>query len=89
MTGYDSLGCFRDSAEVTVRVGEEIVGTGLKKFGAVLGDQAEVGCNAVLNPGAILSKPALVMPSMAFTCVLAPNTIARVRQTLSTIVRRD
>ena len=78
-----------DQAEVTVRVGDQVVGTGLKKFGAILGDQAEVGCNSVLNPGAILGKRALVMPAMAFTGVLAPNTIARVRQSVSTIVRRD
>jgi len=78
-----------DQAEVTVRVGEQVVSTGLRKFGAILGDEAEVGCNSVLNPGAVLGKRALVMPSMAFTGVLAPNTIARVRQTVSTIVRRD
>lgn len=78
-----------DQAEVTVRVGNEVVGTGLKKFGAILGDRAEVGCNAVLNPGAVLGPRALVMPAMAFTGVLAPNTIARVRQSVSTIVRRD
>jgi UDP-N-acetylglucosamine diphosphorylase / glucose-1-phosphate thymidylyltransferase / UDP-N-acetylgalactosamine diphosphorylase / glucosamine-1-phosphate N-acetyltransferase / galactosamine-1-phosphate N-acetyltransferase len=78
-----------DQAEVTVRVGGEVVGTGLRKFGAILGDEAEVGCNAVLNPGAVLGRRALVMPAMAFTGVLAPNTIARVRQTVSTIVRRD
>lgn len=78
-----------DQAEVTVRVGDQVVGTGLKKFGAILGDKAEVGCNSVLNPGALLGPRALVMPAMAFTGVLAPNTIARVRQTVSTIVRRD
>jgi NDP-sugar pyrophosphorylase family protein len=78
-----------DQAEVTVRVGEQVVGTGLKKFGAILGDKAEVGCNAVLNPGAILGQRALVMPAMAFTGVLPANTIARVRQSVSTIVRRD
>jgi len=78
-----------DQAEVTVRVGEQVVGTGLKKFGAILGDKAEVGCNSVLNPGALLGPRALVMPSMAFTGFLAPNTIARVRQSVSTMVRRD
>lgn len=77
-----------DQAEVTVRVGHEVVGTGLRKFGAILGDQAEVGCNAVLNPGAILGRRALVMPAMSFTGVLAANTIARVRQAVSTIPRR-
>ena len=78
-----------DQAEVTVRVGNDVVCTGLNKFGAILGDQAEVGCNAVLNPGAVLGRRALVMPAMAFTGVLAANTIARVRQAVSTIERRD
>lgn len=78
-----------DQGEVTVRVGDQLVGTGLKKFGAILGDKAEVGCNAVLNPGAILGPRALVMPAMAFTGVLPANTIARVRQTVATIARRD
>lgn len=78
-----------DQAEVTVRVGDAMVGTGLRKFGAILGDAAEVGCNAVLNPGAILGKRALVMPSMAFTGVLAANTIVRVRESVSRIPRRD
>jgi NDP-sugar pyrophosphorylase family protein len=78
-----------DQAEVTVRMGDELVSTGLKKFGAILGDRAEVGCNAVLNPGAILGPRALVMPAMAFTGVLAANTIARVRHSVSTMVRRD
>lgn len=66
-----------------------VIATGLRKFGAILGDQAEVGCNAVLNPGSVLGKRALVMPSMAFTGVLPANTIARVRQTVSLIARRD
>ncbi len=78
-----------DQGEVTVRVGNEIVGTGLRKFGAILGDDAEVGCNAVLNPGSILGKRALVMPLTPFTGVLAANTIARVRQPVTTIARRD
>lgn len=78
-----------DQAEVTVRIGSELVGTGLKKFGAILGDQAEVGCNAVLNPGAVLGKRALVMPLTPFTGVLAANTIARVRQPVTMIARRD
>jgi NDP-sugar pyrophosphorylase family protein len=78
-----------DQGEVTVRLADRVVGTGLKKFGAILGDSAEVGCNAVLNPGAMLGKRALVMPAMAFAGVLPENTIARVRQTVSTMVRRD
>lgn len=78
-----------DQAEVTVRLADKTVSTGLRKFGAILGDKAEVGCNAVLNPGTLLGPRALVMPAMAFGGVLPADTIARVRQTVSTIKRRD
>ena len=78
-----------DQAEVTVRLADRTVKTGLKKFGAILGDQAEVGCNAVLNPGTLLGPRALVMPAMAFGGVLPAGTIARVRQTVTMIARRD
>lgn len=50
--------------------------SGMRKLGALIGDQAEVGCNSVLNPGSILGKRALVMPSMAFRGSVAANTIA-------------
>jgi carbonic anhydrase/acetyltransferase-like protein (isoleucine patch superfamily) len=78
-----------DQAEVTVRLPDRTVKTGLKKFGAVLGDAAEVGCNAVLNPGTLLGKRALVMPAMAFGGCLPANTIARLRGTVATMPRRD
>jgi NDP-sugar pyrophosphorylase family protein len=77
-----------DQAEVTVRLADAVVKTGLKKFGAILGDKAEVGCNAVLNPGTLLGPRALVMPAMAFGGFLPPDTIARVRQSVTTIARR-
>ena len=78
-----------DQAEVTVRLPDRTVATGLRKFGAILGDKAEVGCNAVLNPGTLLGPRALVMPTMAFSGFLPADTIARVRQTVTTITRRD
>ena len=78
-----------DQAEVTVRLADRSVNTGLRKLGAILGDRAEVGCNAVLNPGTLLGPRALVMPAMAFGGFLPANTIARVRQSVSTIARRD
>lgn len=40
--------------------------TGLRKLGAMLGEGAEVGCNAVLQPGAILGRKAVVMSTLAF-----------------------
>ncbi len=78
-----------DQGEVLVRMENATLRTGLRKFGAILGDQAEVGCNAVLNPGSVLGKRALVMPAMAFGGVLPANSIARVRQTVAVIARRD
>jgi NDP-sugar pyrophosphorylase family protein len=78
-----------DQQEVTVRTPEGLVATGLRKFGAVLGDGAEVGCNAVLNPGTILGRRALVMPTTAFAGFLPAATIARSRAVLQTFPRRD
>ncbi len=78
-----------DQAEVVLRLPAGPVHTGLKKFGAVLGDRAEVGCNAVLNPGTLLGPRALVMPCTAFGGFLPAATIARARQSVTTIERRD
>jgi acetyltransferase-like isoleucine patch superfamily enzyme len=78
-----------DHGDVSVRLPEGVVDTGLRKFGAVLGDGAEVGCNAVLNPGTLLGPRSLVMPAIAFGGVLAPSTIARVRQQVTLLPRRD
>jgi acetyltransferase-like isoleucine patch superfamily enzyme len=58
-------------------------------LGALIGDQAEVGCNAVLNPGSILGKRALVMPTMAFRGTVAQNTIAYQKQAIHTAPRMD
>lgn len=78
-----------DQQPVVVRSATGAHETGLKKFGAILGDGAEVGCNAVLQPGTVLGKRALVMPLTAFSGVLPAATIARNRQTISTLPRRD
>jgi NDP-sugar pyrophosphorylase family protein len=78
-----------DRAPVTVRASDQTWQTGLRKFGAILGDQAEVGCNSVLNPGSILGKRALVMPAMAFGGVLPAAHIAKGRTSVSFIPRKD
>lgn len=52
----------QDKTPVTVRVEGERVETGLKKFGAMLGDGVEVGCGAVLNPGTVIGAGARVYP---------------------------
>jgi NDP-sugar pyrophosphorylase family protein len=77
-----------DRKAVVVHLASGAVDTGLKKFGAILGDEAEVGCNAVLNPGTCLGRKSLVMPAIAFGGVLAPATIARVRQQVTFVPRK-
>ncbi len=51
-----------DKTLVTVHSNEEQLATGLKKFGAILGDFVEVGCNSVLNPGTIIGRHTNIYP---------------------------
>jgi NDP-sugar pyrophosphorylase family protein len=51
--------------EVTVRIGDQRVRTGLRKLGAILGDRVQTGCNSVTNPGTVLGPGALVHPCLA------------------------
>ena len=78
-----------DQKTVVVRTETQTFETGLRKFGAIVGDQAEVGCNAVLNPGAVLGKRSLVMPTVAFSGYLPAATIAKSRGGVSLLPRRD
>lgn len=78
-----------DQKAVSVRASERVYETGLRKFGAILGDAAEVGCNSVLNPGSVLGKRALVAPGTVMTGYLPAATIARRRGNVSHLPRRD
>ena len=51
-----------DKTLVVVKNGDEQIETGLKKFGAMLGDYVEVGCNSVLNPGTVIGRHCNVYP---------------------------
>jgi NDP-sugar pyrophosphorylase family protein len=62
---------------ITLRVGDEVIETGLKKFGALIGDNVDVGCNAVLNPGSILGRNTLIYPGVAWRGILPANSIAK------------
>ena len=52
------------SGNVVIRVGAETIDTGLRKFGAVVGDDAEIGCNAVTSPGTLLGPGCWVLPNL-------------------------
>lgn len=62
---------------VKVKCGDDIIETGLRKFGAILGDSAEVGCNAVLNPGTILGKDCIVYPLSSVRGYVPENSILK------------
>lgn len=64
-----------DKTLVKVTVNGQRVETGMKKFGAMLGDFVEVGCGSVLNPGTIIGKNTNVYPLSSVRGSVAPNSI--------------
>lgn len=62
--------------------------TGLRKFGALIGDHAEVGCNSVLNPGSIIGRGAVIYPGVNWRGILPANSIAKNRAPVEVAVRR-
>jgi NDP-sugar pyrophosphorylase family protein len=74
---------------IKVQIDGEVVDTGLTKFGAIIGDDVEIGCNAVLSPGTVLGPRTMVYPNATITKgVYAPETIIKVRQDRSCVPRR-
>jgi bifunctional UDP-N-acetylglucosamine pyrophosphorylase / glucosamine-1-phosphate N-acetyltransferase len=62
--------------------------TGLRKFGALLGDFAEIGCNSVLNPGSIIGRNSLIYPNTNWRDILPADTIVKNRATQEIVPRR-
>ena len=64
-----------DHTLVVVKNGEEKIETGLKKFGAMLGDHVEVGCNSVLNPGTVIGRNSNVYPTSCVRGMIPEKSI--------------
>lgn len=64
-----------DKSLVVIKNGTELIETGRKKVGAILGDYVEVGCNSVLNPGAVLGRHASVYPTSSVRGTVPANGI--------------
>ena len=64
-----------DKKLVVVKDGKEQIETGLKKFGAMLGDEVEVGCGSVLNPGSVIGKNTNIYPLSSVRGVVPKNSI--------------
>lgn len=64
-----------DKKLVIVKNKEEQIETGLKKFGAMIGDEVEVGCGSILNPGSVIGKHTNIYPLSSVRGVVAENSI--------------
>ncbi|NCO60262.1 MAG: hypothetical protein COX16_04395 [Deltaproteobacteria bacterium CG23_combo_of_CG06-09_8_20_14_all_51_20] len=60
------------SQDITIRVERQVHHTGLRKMGAILGDNAKLGCNSVTNPGVILGRGSLVYPCVSVSAGYYP-----------------
>lgn len=72
-----------DKTMVVVKDGRTEIETGLKKFGAMLGDHVEVGCNSVLNPGTVIGKNTNIYPLSMVRGVVPANSIYKNRNEIT------
>ena len=72
---------------ITVDMDGRPFDTGLRKFGALLGDQTDIGCNAVLNPGSIIGRGSVIYPNTNWRGILAANRIVKNKGALEIVER--
>jgi UDP-N-acetylglucosamine diphosphorylase / glucose-1-phosphate thymidylyltransferase / UDP-N-acetylgalactosamine diphosphorylase / glucosamine-1-phosphate N-acetyltransferase / galactosamine-1-phosphate N-acetyltransferase len=78
-----------DQANIHAHTDHGRIDTEMRKLGAILGEHAEVGCNAVLQPGTILGKKSVVMPLLAYSGYLPDNSIAYAKPEIKVLQRKD
>lgn len=75
------------AGNVTVEIDGQPFDTGLRKFGALLGDNTDIGCNSVLNPGSIIGRGAVIYPNTNWRGILPANMIVKNRAAQEVVVR--
>jgi NDP-sugar pyrophosphorylase family protein len=78
-----------DHREIYVSATDGNIATGLTKFGAIVGDRTEIGCNAVINPGSVLGRDCIIYPGTNYRGVLPASSIVKVRQSVQVMTRRE
>jgi UDP-N-acetylglucosamine diphosphorylase / glucose-1-phosphate thymidylyltransferase / UDP-N-acetylgalactosamine diphosphorylase / glucosamine-1-phosphate N-acetyltransferase / galactosamine-1-phosphate N-acetyltransferase len=73
---------------VTVEVEGKPVDTGLRKFGSLIGDLSEIGCNSVLNPGSIIGRNSVIYPNTNWRSILPANMIVKNKAEQEIVMRR-
>jgi acetyltransferase-like isoleucine patch superfamily enzyme len=78
-----------DHREISVSTDDGTIATGMTKFGAIIGDRTEIGCNAVVNPGTVIGRDCIIYPGANVRGVVPRAHIVKLRQELQTMKRRD
>ena len=71
-----------DKTKVTIRYNDDVIATGLKKMGAILGNFVEVGCNSVLNPGTVVGRCSNIYPVSCVRGVVPANSIYKAKDNI-------
>ncbi len=73
---------------VVIRHEGKEIETGLRKFGAILGDHAQAGCHCVLNPGSIIGRDSILYAGLQWRGVLEPGRIAKLSSPVEVVVKK-
>jgi NDP-sugar pyrophosphorylase family protein len=74
---------------IRLQIDGQSVDTGLRKFGALVGDGVEIGCNSVLNPGSIIGRGSLLYPNINWRGILPPHSIVKNKAALEISPRKS
>jgi len=74
---------------ITIEFNGKRIDTGLRKFGALIGDGTDVGCNTVLNPGSIIGRRSVIYPNTNWRGVLEADMIVKNKGNLQSVARRS
>ena len=77
-----------NSEPVVLNIDGKDYPTGMKKFGCILGDEAEIGCNSVLNPGTLIGKRTLAVTNLALGGYIRPDAFIKLRQNQEIVTRK-
>jgi len=78
-----------NESTVKVSIDGKVYDTGLRKLGAIIGDDSETGCNSVLNPGSIIGKEVLIYPNVAVRGYIPDRSIVKFKPVLEIVDRKN
>jgi NDP-sugar pyrophosphorylase family protein len=75
-------------SNIMVEINGKAFDTGLRKFGALLGDETDIGCNSVLNPGSVIGRGSAIYPCTNWRGILPPHSIAKNKGPTEIVVKQ-